>query len=175
MIIPQYRAGCPHVTHPSATKMIKNPAEALFLILFVRLACVKHAASVHPEPGSNSYVKVSYLARFFWLSPVFSKLVNSCHSCKFAVVFAQHKRFAKSLPFHHSLPPSLYSVGQSLVNSSKSAHELTMGCKFHSLFYFQCSQRISQRRIYSSKDIANCQVYFSIFFTFFDFFCISLK
>ena len=24
---------------------------------FVRLACVKHAASVHPEPGSNSHVK----------------------------------------------------------------------------------------------------------------------
>ena len=26
---------------------------------FVRLACVKHAASVHPEPGSNSHVKKS--------------------------------------------------------------------------------------------------------------------
>ena len=24
---------------------------------FVRLACVKHAASVHPEPGSNSLIK----------------------------------------------------------------------------------------------------------------------
>ena len=24
---------------------------------FARLACVKHAASVHPEPGSNSHVK----------------------------------------------------------------------------------------------------------------------
>ena len=24
---------------------------------FVRLACVKHAASVHPEPGSNSHIK----------------------------------------------------------------------------------------------------------------------
>ena len=24
----------------------------------VRLACVKHAASVHPEPGSNSLVKM---------------------------------------------------------------------------------------------------------------------
>ena len=27
---------------------------------FVRLACVKHAASVHPEPGSNSHVKSLY-------------------------------------------------------------------------------------------------------------------
>ena len=29
---------------------------------FVRLACVKHAASVHPEPGSNSYIKVLFPA-----------------------------------------------------------------------------------------------------------------
>ena len=29
---------------------------------FVRLACVKHAASVHPEPGSNSHVKVCHLS-----------------------------------------------------------------------------------------------------------------
>src|SRR6516165_7721100 len=36
----------PRVTHPCATK-----AEA-----FVRLACVRHAASVRSEPGSNSQV-----------------------------------------------------------------------------------------------------------------------
>ena len=60
MIIPQYRAGCPHVTHPSATKIDKNPAEALILNIFVRLACVKHAASVHPEPGSNSLNKCAH-------------------------------------------------------------------------------------------------------------------
>ena len=35
---------------------------------FVRLACVKHAASVHPEPGSNSHVKV--------LIPVKIRLAN---------------------------------------------------------------------------------------------------
>ena len=28
-----------------------------------RLACVRHAASVHPEPGSNSQIKVVYLLR----------------------------------------------------------------------------------------------------------------
>ena len=41
---------------------------------FVRLACVRHAASVHPEPGSNSHVKIwfcsknrlaSFLNRFY--------------------------------------------------------------------------------------------------------------
>ena len=46
-------AGCPRVTHPFATQY--NP-EGLYL---VRLACVKHAASVHPEPGSNSPLKES--------------------------------------------------------------------------------------------------------------------
>ena len=28
------------------------------LINFARLACVRHAASVRPEPGSNSHVKI---------------------------------------------------------------------------------------------------------------------
>ena len=41
-------AGWSRVTHPFATLYT---AEA---VLIVRLACVKHAASVHPEPGSNS-------------------------------------------------------------------------------------------------------------------------
>src|SRR5574344_2713120 len=41
-------AGCLRVTHPFATR---NFTEIKFL---VRLACVKHAASVRPEPGSNS-------------------------------------------------------------------------------------------------------------------------
>ena len=33
----------------------------------VRLACVKHAASVHPEPGSNSHVQVSFPVKIAWL------------------------------------------------------------------------------------------------------------
>ena len=35
---------------------------------FVRLACVKHAASVHPEPGSNSHVKKLNPNQNLWLS-----------------------------------------------------------------------------------------------------------
>ncbi len=46
--IPHQRAGHPRVTHPSATR---SPSEESKL---VRLACVRHAASVYPEPGSNS-------------------------------------------------------------------------------------------------------------------------
>ena len=41
-------AGCPRVTQPFATFHTTE------VMLLVRLACVKRAASVHPEPGSNS-------------------------------------------------------------------------------------------------------------------------
>ena len=40
--------------------------EVIRLKCFVRLACVKHAASVHPEPGSNSHVKKFFPASFIW-------------------------------------------------------------------------------------------------------------
>ena len=43
-------AGSLRVTHPFATK----PFRSKLPISFVRLACIRHAASVHPEPGSNS-------------------------------------------------------------------------------------------------------------------------
>ena len=46
--IPLSKAGCSRVTHPSAAELkteVSSPA---------RLACVKRAASVRPEPGSNS-------------------------------------------------------------------------------------------------------------------------
>ena len=45
---PLSEAGCSRVTHPSATK-IKTE-----VFISVRLACVRRAASVRPEPGSNS-------------------------------------------------------------------------------------------------------------------------
>ena len=53
MLIPKKRTGYSRVTHPFATltKKCKHPSDP------VRLACVKHAASVHPEPGSNSPTK----------------------------------------------------------------------------------------------------------------------
>jgi hypothetical protein len=43
------RADYPRVTHPCAT-LLRGPKPPVL----VRLACVRHAASVHSEPGSNS-------------------------------------------------------------------------------------------------------------------------
>ncbi len=50
MVIPHSKAGYLRVTHPFATfsRFTEVP------LPHVRLACVRHAASVHPEPGSNS-------------------------------------------------------------------------------------------------------------------------
>ena len=45
--IPEEGAGSPRVTQPFATRFPPKGGA-------VRLACVRRAASVHPEPGSNS-------------------------------------------------------------------------------------------------------------------------
>ena len=55
------------VTHVLLTRLpLYSRAEARFL---VRLACVRHAASVRSEPGSNSPVR--------WWNPAFSGSINS--------------------------------------------------------------------------------------------------
>ena len=33
---------------------------AMLCLQSIRLACLKHAASVHPEPGSNSQIKLKF-------------------------------------------------------------------------------------------------------------------
>ena len=57
-LIPHWKVGCLRVTQPSATDL---PAEAGKP---VRLACIRHAASVRPEPGSNSPIKSFALPYF---------------------------------------------------------------------------------------------------------------
>ena len=52
--IPLLWAGYSRVTRPSATVHSLNLPEGIINELLVRLACVRHAASVRPEPGSNS-------------------------------------------------------------------------------------------------------------------------
>ena len=56
---------------------------------FVRLACVKHAASVHPEPGSNSHVHVwSLVQGKTWLSLFRSSLFCDVYCFKVATCVA---------------------------------------------------------------------------------------
>ena len=49
------------LTHPFAT----DPTSKL--VRSVRLACIRHAASVHPEPGSNSPFDINSFFIFFFL------------------------------------------------------------------------------------------------------------
>src|SRR6185369_6354276 len=51
----------PRVTHPCATKSRSKPPDP------VRLACVKRAASVRSEPGSNSPVDAGSFDCLIWL------------------------------------------------------------------------------------------------------------
>ena len=52
---PQLRGRFPRVTHPSATRQQRSK----LLSVTVRLACVRHTASVQSEPGSNSSINLS--------------------------------------------------------------------------------------------------------------------
>ena len=68
--------GIRQVTHALLTRpplsINKNRPKSLQRLYSVRLACVKHAASVHPEPGSNSHVKrFEPRQNFFWLPKLY--------------------------------------------------------------------------------------------------------
>ena len=66
------------VTHALLTRPPLSSASigrSLYQQILVRLACVKHAASVHPEPGSNSLIKCLMYSR----QP--TSLVISRHYC----------------------------------------------------------------------------------------------
>ena len=69
-----YRAGYPRVTHPSAALSEE----------IARLACVRHAASVHPEPGSNSQNKIS--SKFYIANDFFANAQNSVAQNKISLL-----------------------------------------------------------------------------------------
>ena len=59
------------VAHALLTRPPLNFRKSIRVLQFsspVRLACVKHAASVHPEPGSNSLIKFVRVQENPWLS-----------------------------------------------------------------------------------------------------------
>ena len=53
---------------PVRHSVTKSSFRGNLIKCFVRLACVKHAASVHPEPGSNSHVKKFSCPVINWLN-----------------------------------------------------------------------------------------------------------
>ena len=108
------------LTRPPLSHKIISP-EGNQIKCFVRLACVKHAASVHPEPGSNSLIKCLIhsrqptslvISRFycFWFKTVlknkckeFSRIVcvslfsyQGCLSCDSLFTLSHPLRFVKN-------------------------------------------------------------------------------
>ena len=70
------------VTYVLLTRSPLDSEKQAFLPL-VRLACIRHAASVHPEPGSNSpfdlaLFRMSLTSRFFLCFFICSKLTFRC-------------------------------------------------------------------------------------------------
>ncbi|KWU07546.1 hypothetical protein AEL97_11190, partial [Lactobacillus crispatus] len=55
--MPAWGAGSPRVSRPSAARFPNVITEVNLLVPLARLACIRHAASVRPEPGSNSHFK----------------------------------------------------------------------------------------------------------------------
>ena len=115
---------------------------------FVRLACVKHAASVHPEPGSNSLIKCVWFGQNNYLA------IHSLFTV-FKGQFLKNKTFQEfSRLFHCSVIKVLklflccLSTGATLI----SYHSFfSLSTTFFNFFYFSVLQffdLLQQRVIY---------------------------
>ena len=78
------------------TYVLLTRSPLIFRKCFVRLACVRHAASVHPEPGSNSHVKMVFVSCQFYLalftvnSGSFSIFRSICLFLNLAIHFSEN-------------------------------------------------------------------------------------
>ena len=136
------------VTHALLTRPplshLKNPSEDINFKCFVRLACVKHAASVHPEPGSNSHVHILTEWQLAVIFPFFTVLVESFDS--FVLKFSLNFRDCFIVQLSMSL--LLFSHVQLLEFNtfSKACQQLfylfSFRC-FYRLFYYDSYDRLS--------------------------------
>src|SRR4029077_7900258 len=82
-VIPHQRADYPRVTHPCAVRHFRIATKTR-----TRLACVKHAASVRSEPGSNSRLKpVAWRKKMLRFSSEPAYQANYCRS-----IYSNHSR-----------------------------------------------------------------------------------
>ena len=112
--VPVRGAGCPRVTQPFATLYAPEGA------LTVRLACVRRAASVHPEPGSNSPSKL------YWASspsgPLSPSLIGSVRFIWFCLIGKGISRGRLSAALRKTNP------SQTISNGSMSARMRHIWC-----------------------------------------------
>ena len=132
------------VTHALLTRPpLNRPEQAPASI--VRLACVKHAASVHPEPGSNSHVKVCHLSmscpvfklayQFPFACPLIYcfKVVSFIKKRSCAVVTAPWNSLNLSRLFHYLIIKVLFCL--LLFRSSDSLFTISLSNSFVNNFF----------------------------------------
>ena len=139
-VVPQLRADSLCITHPSATFLCSK------LQILVRLACMKHAASVHPEPGSNSPLSEKFMSlvhipmnrstSFYCSCPSHFFKINRYLSSS-AILLSMFYLSSRSKESHQnsSLPfPSL-----SLIASQRHlpSYHLNFLCQLIFLFFFE--------------------------------------
>ena len=106
-VVPHLRADSLCITHPSATFLSSK------LEILVRLACMKHAASVHPEPGSNSPLSEKFMSlvhlsmnrstSFYFVRFIFFKINRYLSSSAILLSMFYFFRLGNSL--HYSAVP----------------------------------------------------------------------
>ena len=115
----------------------KNPIRS-----FVRLACVRHAASVRPEPGSNS--------------------LKYCINTASAVSTYFRALFAHSILTYHFFLPPISQLPKLLCKSTSYFKKSRV--PFPSLFNFQgSSPSLPKQLCYSSTTPSFCQAFLSNF------------
>ena len=86
--------------------------------IIVRLACVKHAASVHPEPGSNSPLKKNRHNR----QPPGKREPPAAQNLKPAVKTRPHHGVAQSSQFNQSITINWYQQTWHTIEFSNNRH-----------------------------------------------------
>ena len=94
-VIPHAKVGCSRVTHPSATKLPLSKLSGNS----VRLECVMHAASVHPEPGSNSRINCIKITSYEVFQSVRAFFLSFFYFCLSSILFQNFTRSFFALYF----------------------------------------------------------------------------
>ena len=167
------------VTHALLTRpplsQRKLQTEVICFQCFVRLACVKHAASVHPEPGSNSQIEMFDLSRLCLANP-FCKhpyfFVRVLYWCSLPCLQGRNVLYE----YPKEYPGTIEALFKTSFYSSENCLNF-QGCftvqlsRFFPTFSvgFCCAVFVLYRvsEYYIIKCFCICQHFFESFFTFF--------
>ena len=111
-------------------------------IIPVRLACVKHAASVHPEPGSNSLIKCVWFGQNNYLA------IHSLFTV-FKGQFLEFKTFQEFSRLFHCSVIKVLKLSLCRSNSDIISQLFQFVNNFFQLFYFYLSVLFSFLRFAS--------------------------